>query len=265
VTSDERLAAEQIAEDAIGWLATGDDVDRVVRDDVILLHRPLSFAWFGVATRVRAADGDAADALIRESRAWFAERGRDRFTWMLGEHTTPRDMGDRLTAAGALEEPSLTALVLRHAPPPGPRDIEVRVVEDEAAFLTGERIAIEAFGFEGDDASDVAADARTAWAHWRRQPGRVNLLAFLDGQPIAEASMSATVHGPIVLSGGSTLPAARGRGAYRALVRWRWEEAVRRGTPTLIVQASPSARPILEGLGFRATGQVRLFADRSDR
>ena len=34
-----------------------------------------------------------------------------------------------------------------------------------------------------------------------------------------------------------TLPDARGRGAYRALVRARWDDAVRRGTPALVVHA----------------------------
>ena len=50
--------------------------------------------------------------------------------------------------------------------------------------------------------------------------------------------------------GGSTAEWARGRGAYRAIVRARWDEAVRRGTPALAVGAGAMSRPILERLGF---------------
>jgi predicted GNAT family N-acyltransferase len=47
-----------------------------------------------------------------------------------------------------------------------------------------------------------------------------------------------------------TLPSARGRGAYRALIAARWDEAVARGTPALAVQAQETSRPILERCGF---------------
>ena len=54
-----------------------------------------------------------------------------------------------------------------------------------------------------------------------------------------------------IMRGGSTLPGARGRGCYRALVRARWEEAMRLELPGLAVQAQyGSSAPILRGLGF---------------
>ena len=67
----------------------------------------------------------------------------------------------------------------------------------------------------------------------------------------------------MVLSGGATRPEARGRGAYRALVRARWDEAVRRGHPQLVAQASAMSRPVLQRAGFRTVGTVTLFADRA--
>ena len=51
-------------------------------------------------------------------------------------------------------------------------------------------------------------------------------------------------------------------GAYRALVRARWDEARRRGATSLVVQASAMSRPVLERSGFRAVGNVRMLADR---
>jgi GNAT superfamily N-acetyltransferase len=66
----------------------------------------------------------------------------------------------------------------------------------------------------------------------------------------------------VALMGGAVLPEARGRGMYRALVRARWDHAVARGTPLLVVQAGPMSAPVLDGLGFERHGQIRLFADR---
>jgi len=65
------------------------------------------------------------------------------------------------------------------------------------------------------------------------------------------------------LSGASTLRDFRGRGIYRALVRARWEEAVRRGTPALIIGAGSMSQPIVERIGFRAVAEQHLLLDRS--
>jgi hypothetical protein len=57
------------------------------------------------------------------------------------------------------------------------------------------------------------------------------------------------------------LPEARGRGAFRALVRARWDEAVRRGKPTLLVGAGKMSRPILERLGFATLAELHVLVD----
>ena len=56
---------------------------------------------------------------------------------------------------------------------------------------------------------------------------------------------------------GLTICADTRRGAYRAVVRARWDEAVRRGTPALAVGAGQMSRPILERLGFEQVLQFR--------
>ena len=53
----------------------------------------------------------------------------------------------------------------------------------------------------------------------------------------------------------------RGRGAYRALVRARWDVAVERGTPALTVSAGAMSRPILERLGFVTVGFAHGLSD----
>jgi hypothetical protein len=54
----------------------------------------------------------------------------------------------------------------------------------------------------------------------------------------------------------------RGRGAYRALVRARWDAAVDRGTPALTVGAESMSRPILARLGFVNVGWTDCLIDR---
>jgi GNAT superfamily N-acetyltransferase len=135
----------------------------------------------------------------------------------------------------------------------------VRTLED---FRVHQELFTTGFGFSPEDAATVMAGVADAWRHWQSEPDRVLYLASIDGVPVAEGGIAATTAGPLVLSGGATRPEARGRGAYRALVRARWDEAVRRGHPTLVAQASSMSRPVLQRAGFRQVGTVTLFADR---
>lgn len=102
--------------------------------------------------------------------------------------------------------------------------------------------------------SESAARAereRAAEVFERRQHrGGLQWLAYVDGRPVAWAMADRAAAG-LYLAGGSTLPEARGRGCYRALVYARWEEAVRLGLAGLAVQAQyGSSAPILRRLGF---------------
>jgi predicted GNAT superfamily acetyltransferase len=66
----------------------------------------------------------------------------------------------------------------------------------------------------------------------------------------------------VFLIAGSTVPWARGRGLYRALVRARWDYAVERGTPALVTQSVPdTSYPILKKLGFVDVCDVQRVED----
>ena len=105
------------------------------------------------------------------------------------------------------------------------------------------------------------AAARTAWP-LIVEDGRASVyLAYLDGEPVG---FGRAVFAPwaTLLLGGATLPHARGRGVYTSLVHARWREGVERGVPRIVVSAGPMSAPILERLGFRRLGRVRLLLDR---
>jgi hypothetical protein len=88
-------------------------------------------------------------------------------------------------------------------------------------------------------------------------------LASVEGRPAATATAVLADRGVFMIAG-STLPWARGRGCYRALVRARWDLAVERGTPALVTHAVPgTSYPILERLGFEDVCTLRRL--REDR
>jgi hypothetical protein len=141
-------------------------------------------------------------------------------------------------------------MVLTEPPGPGPEDVEVRRAESDEEYFAADRIAATAFG------GPVPTEPRPR----DPDPNNVVYLAYVDGTPVARATGSFGEHG-VTLFGGSTLPEARSRGAYRALVAARWDDAVARGTPVLVTQAGPMSRPILAQLGFREVCEIRILLD----
>jgi hypothetical protein len=170
-----------------------------------------------------------------------------------GSWVTPsRELADALRAAGARDPeppllPSFTALATEREPPPVD-GVVVERVETYEQFLVGLEIELGAGGHSDDGAARRRAEAQETYARRRSRPGG-EWLAYLDGVPVAWAGAIAGPRG-LLLAGGVTVPAARGRGAYRALVRARWDDAVARGTPALVVHAQETSRPILERCGF---------------
>lgn len=148
------------------------------------------------------------------------------------------------------QDPPLSSYVTALAteePPPEVAGVEVRPVESYGTFLTALEVAAAGWGTSIDD-------PEAAWRRHQERDGG-DWLAFLDGQAVAYAG---AIAGPLglFLTGGVTRPEARGRGAYRALVRARWDEAVRRGTPALVVHAEEASRRVLERIGFERVGPV---------
>jgi NAD(P)-dependent dehydrogenase (short-subunit alcohol dehydrogenase family) len=106
-------------------------------------------------------------------------------------------------------------------------------------------------GLAGEDPRSEVADAV------------VQEITDAGGEAVAAAD-AILVDGAVALCGGATLPEARGKGAYRALLAARFRDAVERGTPVLVVQAGSMSRPILERLGFDTVARVRVLVDRME-
>ena len=149
------------------------------------------------------------------------------------------------------QDPPLTSYVTALAtetPPPEVDGIDVRRVETFDDFLTALRVSSEGWGTPMD------VDPAALWERRSNRPGG-EWVALVDGECVAYAGAIAGPRG-LFLTGGVTVAAARGRGAYRALVRARWEEAVRRGTPALVVHAEDASRRVLTRIGFDEIGSI---------
>ena len=210
--------------------------------------------WLGPGKDVHSATvqrvrvgADDVEAVLDEIRSLLSREGREGAEWELGESCTPADLVARLIGLGVVvddEEPLAHGMVLRGGlQQSAPDGVEARRVSSVHELLLARRVQREAFG-------DVRVDAADARADFAREGiDGSTFLAFVDGEPVAAAYAAYTEWG-LLLFGGATLPAARGRGAYRALVAARAADGGARGTPALVTHAGRMSRPILERLGF---------------
>ena len=201
---------------------------------------------------------DEIDAVLAEVRGLLRERGRDQTQWEVGSAATPADLVDRLLERGLVrdKEPYAVALVLTKEPPPPPPGIVARRVESFEEYAAAN--AVQWAAFEATEAEIEEARAQLP-DQWRESPN-VTHAVWLDGEIVAAGTAAPTEYG-LLLYGGATLPRARGRGAYRALLRARWDEAITNGTPALLTQAGAMSRPILERVGFERVGEIHLLLD----
>jgi GNAT superfamily N-acetyltransferase len=204
---------------------------------------------------------DEVDEVVEEVRSLLRARGRESTQWEVGSSAKPPDLVELLLQRGLVwdKDPYAVALVLTAEPPPAPSGIIARRVETFDEFVAGTAVQTEAFG-ESED--EVAESRATLAERWHDTPNIMHV-AYLDDAIVSAGTCAPTPHG-LLLYGGATLRRVRGRGAYRALLRARWDEAAARGTPALMTQAGAMSRPILERLGFKPVGHVHMLLDTFD-
>lgn len=215
----------------------------------------------GTVEGLRLPEGGVAEA-VASLRAIARRGGIRELVWWVGELSRPPGVAAELEALGMVpfaEEPLLTTLTTDREPPEVD-GVRVRPVTDLAGYRRALELDWDAWGVP---VGDRGPGRRTAAADWEAlvASGRVvHHVAEVDGRPAGFSRLVMTESAG-VLMGGAVLPSARGRGAYRALVRARWREAAARGVPRLVTSAGAMSRPILERLGWEAIGRVRLLLD----
>jgi hypothetical protein len=242
--------ALELAENANTYVPLPPGDERIASDRYVLWRGRADHPNFNSAQRFRLHVDELHDARA-QIQAWFLERGRTACAWEIGSSATPSDLAERLLELGLVEddEPIQTGMALTSSPSePTLPGIEVRRAESPEERQLAAEIASKVFGTPLQGQPPPFRDS-------------VLYVAYLDGEPVARASGGFSEHG-VTLFGGATLPEARGRGAYRALVHARWNDAVTRGTPLAVTQASRNSRPILARLGFREVCTIKVLIDR---
>jgi hypothetical protein len=198
------------------------------------------------------------DEVLAEVRAALRERGRAQTQWEVGS-SAPPGLVDALLERGIVpdKEPYAVALVLTNEPPPAADGLVAGPVATFEDYAAANAVQWEAFEMPEKE----VAESRELLPRLYRETPNVTHAVWLDGEVVCAGTAAPTEHG-LLLYGGATLPRARGRGAYKALNRARWDDAVARGTPALITQGGSMSRPILERLGFERVGEVHMLMDK---
>lgn len=245
----------ELAEDAAAYTPLWPGVDRVEADAFCLLF----LEWLTFVQRIRLEPGQVEPALA-DVRARMAARGRTRAMWWVGAGSRPADLRERLLELGLepLAPDPLLGMALDGAPQAEP-EVEVRPVTTLRDYLTALEIEHEVNDVSDEARSFTRAEGTRQWARLRSSPLR-HYLALVDGEPVAMGR--AAIGDAVFLMGGATLPRARGRGAYTALVAERWRAG---GGRPLVAQAGPESRPILANLGFHEVGEIHILVDETSQ
>ena len=138
-------------------------------------------------------------------------------------------------------------LVSDHGYTPGTRLIDQSV----QALTDYERTSCAAWGYRQPSEADIDR------AYAGLVPGY--FVGYWNETPVGGGGC--TLAGEVArLWGTAVVPAFRGRGVYRALVRARLAQATAQGAALALVHAEPASSPVLQRLGFRVYGQRQVLA-----
>jgi GNAT superfamily N-acetyltransferase len=216
----------------------------------------------GAQTAFPLGDDLDVPVAVEAARAVAREHGKVTIAWWLvPEHAEL--YGSRFEELGIVntDTPGFEAIENGLAlvePPAGERveGVEVRVVETYEQYVAASRVAVECFGLP----ELPEEEQRARFDEYVDDDAGRLFVGVVEGEVVG-TSFAAFAAAGLNLFGGSVLPAARGRGVYRALLAARWDYAVERGTPALTVQAGRQSRPICERLGFRFVDASRVYVD----
>jgi len=198
-----------------------------------------------------------ADATVAAVKDRFAKE-RKAFGWVTGPGTRPRDLDKRLRNAGLQPIAHLAGM---SAPTdlavPANDAVRIREVSAEEQRRETDMMG-RAYGMP-PEVSALFVQLVSA------SPGLKSRAYFASvdgGGPVAWSYLVYLPNSPVVLLGGAaTLPEARGKGIYSALVKRRLADARRDGREAAVIQADrDTSAPICAKLGFRELCSLEVYA-----
>lgn len=239
------------------WIPPG--LEYVERPDVLMWRRngPRSDQRWGNRVAYTRSSPEHIESLIEEALAFLGERP---FSWIVGASSAPADLAERLIGRGLVDVGD-GDLLSAELPVRGLRtahDVDIVEVADEEMARIGLRLAHP--NATAADMTDQVDEMLGYLALPERRGGF--LVAFVDGQPAANAAYRDSSDGRTVfLNGAETVERFRGRGIYQALVAYRAEAALRRGCRYAAIRARrDTSLPILMRRGFVDHGHLPIYA-----
>jgi GNAT superfamily N-acetyltransferase len=198
----------------------------------------------------------STSALVRRVTAELRSHGVAEVFWTIGPGHRPENVDRVLLDHGARVHHAIDICAIsldQDLPdqPPAPQvtTLPVRTRKDVSRFAQVNSVA---WGYP-QPSEDEIDRAFTELA-------RGSFVGYWQGTPAGAGGY--TLAGEVArLWGAAVVPAFRGRGVYRALVRARLAEAMSRGATLALVHADRrTSSPILQRLGFEVYGQQKVLA-----
>jgi GNAT superfamily N-acetyltransferase len=233
------------------WVPPGTEVHDLPGARLLVRPAWLSHRSFTVGTPPVGREDEAIGAALELGR----QAGLPSVRWALPERPENEDFAATLRRRGATVAETLDRLAWepRELPAPHP-EVVVLPVLDELGVRAVARVDEIAFGdahVTDDRVPELLEECVSDFS--RRLGGR--FVAWVDGEGVGDGGLS--MAGDVArLWGGATLPHARRKGVYSAVLAERLRVAVGWGATIALVKGRiDTSAPILRRFGFRAHGR----------
>jgi GNAT superfamily N-acetyltransferase len=233
------------------WVPEGTEVHPVPGGQLLVRPAYLSARTFTVGTPPAGEEDRAIDAALELVRRHDLPHVR----WALGDRPENAAFAAALEARGARVVETLDRLAWQagEVPPPDPRVLVLPVLDGVGARALSR---VDELVFEDRPVSDERLPALVAECV-EELAGRVGarFVAWRDGEGVGSGGLS--MAGDVArLWGGATLPHARRRGVYAAVLAERLRVAVGWGATLALVKGRvETSAPILRRFGFQPHGR----------
>ncbi len=249
---------------AAAWVWVPDGAIDVRADDYQLIRYPdwVLDPTFPAAQVVWSATAQPLDEILGEVAGQVRGWGLAELGWWISAATRPAGTEAFLLARGA--ELADTVHVLGYPldeglpRPDPPAEVTVEVVHDERTLRAASSVAVRGWGRIEPDEAELArrlGEALGDLSTW----SAFEVVASADGTAISTGGC--TLAGEVAqLWGAVTLPGARRRGGYRAVLAERLRLAREHGASLALTKArAETSGPILLRAGFTDFGQQRRY------
>lgn len=159
------LTPLDVAEDAFAYTPDPPTWERVELDGYVLRNNAANpHPMFGEVLRPRLGGHDL-DAVLAEVRSWFRTRGRERYTWLIGDSASPAGLVTRLRERGLepdADEPVYAGMILDREPP-GVPGVETHATRDADEAVGAIELAWRSFDAPPADEDTARARIRETW------------------------------------------------------------------------------------------------------